>query len=235
MNPLLQLDSLGSCRSTYNWRVQRLLKTGHIKTFAGFSWQGARVYFITAYGLAELESHGESLTALSSQTRQSPDPSRAVHSLELNSIRLALARQALLVHWLSEVEVSSANALSALVSTEPYAKNYDAIVKVWVGNEMREFALEYERSLKNSRQYEKISATLDGEQRVACVLYLTPNTDVLFGLLRQLTPAIQRVAFATASSFELHLLETTVATDDGSGPVTLEQFLRYAHPLYIPA
>ena len=56
------------------------------------------------------------------------DRVQVFHALELNAIRLALARNGLLVSWQSEVEISSTN----MVSGTPYQKDYDAIVKIWV-------------------------------------------------------------------------------------------------------
>lgn len=229
---LMALDCLGSCRTTFNWRIRRLVKTGHIQRLPGMNWQRSRVYFISAHGLSELETRGEFLMAMHSGNRQKPDPVRAAHALHLTGIRLALARSGLLVSWLSEVEISSANTISKMTAAEPYAKNYDAVVKVWVEGEVREFALEYERSLKSVPRYEKIRELLDGEQRVASVLYLTASADILMMVAYHLASPSQRIAFATARSFEQSLLETSVATDSGGDLVSLERFLRYSHPLY---
>jgi hypothetical protein len=229
---LMMLDCLGSCRTTFNWRVRRLLRTGHIQRLAGMNWQRSRIYFITAYGLSELETRGEFLLAMHSGNRQTPDRLRAAHALDLNAIRLSLARSGLLVSWTSEVEISSANMVAKMVAGEPYAKNYDAVVKVWLGNEVREFALEYERSLKSAKRYEKISELLDGEQRVASTLYLTANPDILMMVAYYLTSPSRRTAFATAKSFEQGLLGTSVATDSSGDLVSLDSFLRYSHPLY---
>lgn len=230
---LAEVDGLGSSRSAFNWRVARLIKTGHIKLVEGASWHGSRVYFITARGLAELESNGEFLLAMPSRNRQTPDRARLPHALELNALRLHLARQALLVHWQSEVEVSSANMMAAMMAGGGYAKNYDAIVKIWAGDEVREFALEYERTLKNAKQYEKIGAALDGEQRIGCVLYLAANGEILATLASQIITTFKRVAFATAHSFTAQLLDTLVTTDTAGAAVSFAEFLRFAHPLYI--
>jgi len=228
---LLQHDAVASCRRTFNWRIQRLLKTHHIERVKGVSWQGAQVYSITQTGLAELESQGEFAIALHSRTRQMPHPSQVFHALELNAIRLALARNALLVSWQSEVEISSTN----MVSAAPYQKDYDAIVRIWVGNEVREFALEYERSLKSAKQYEKVRAALEAERQIACVLYLAADPDLLLAILYQLTPASKRLGFLTARSLREQLLTAPVTTDPNRAMVRLEDFLEFAHPLYAQA
>lgn len=226
---LLQYDAVASCRRTFNWRIQRLLNTRHVERLQTVSWQGSPVYSVTQDGLLELESQGEFAIALHSRTRHMPDRTQVFHALELNAIRLALARNALLVSWQSEVEISSIN----MVSGAPYQKDYDAIVKVWIGSEVREFALEYERSLKSAKQYEKVRAALEAERQIGCVLYLTADPDLLLAILYQLTPVSKRLGFATARSFREQLLATSVTTDANRGMVTLEEFLQYAHPLYM--
>ncbi len=226
---LLQHDSYVSSRGSFNWRVQRLLKAHQLKRLESVSWQGSPIYSITPNGLVELESQGEFAIALHSRTRQMPDRAQVFHALELNAIRLSMTRKALVVSWQSEVEISSAN----MVSATPYQKDYDAIVKAWIGAEVREFALEYERSLKSSKQYEKVRAALEAERQMGCVLYLTADPDLLLALLYQLTPISKRLGFLTARSFRERLLEASVTTDARSAMVTVEDFLRYSHPLYM--
>jgi hypothetical protein len=225
---LLQYDALAACRRTFNWRVHRLLTAGHIERLQTVSWRGSPVYSVSQNGLLELESQGEFAIALHSRTRQMPDPAQVFHALELNAIRLALTRDALLASWQSEVEISSGNMVLGR-----YQKDYDAIVKVWVGTEIREFALEYERSLKSAKQYEKVRAAIEAERHVGSVLYLTVDVGLMLAILFQLTPISKPLAFATARSFTEHLLETSVALDTNRAMVTLEKFLQYAHPLYM--
>jgi len=160
-----------------------------------------------------------------------PDRAQVFHALELNAIRLSLVRSALLISWQSEIEISSWN----MVSSAPYQKDYDAIVKVWVGDEVREFALEYEHSLKNTKQYERVRAALEAERRVGSVLYLTVDPDLLMALLYQLTPVSTRLGFLTSRSFRQQLLQALVATENNRAMVTLEEFLQYSHPLYTGA
>ena len=228
---LLQYDAAAPCRNTYNWRVQRLLRTGHIQRVESESWRGTPVYTITPKGLIELESHGEFAVGLNSRTRRMPDSHQVFHSLELNAIRLCLARNRLLVNWQSEVELSSIN----MVSSAPYQKDYDAIVKIWIGREVREFALEYERSLKNTRQYETIREALAAERQIECILYLAADHSILLALLHQLTPSPKRMGFLTAQAFREQLLDASVTVDPDRPMVPLEEFLQYAHPLYVRA
>ena len=226
---LLRHEAVVSSRSSFNWRMQRLMKSGRLDRLTGFWFDGSSVYTINQNGLAELESQGEFSVALHSGTRQMPDRIQAFHALELNAIRLSLIRSALLVNWESEIEISSAN----MVSHSPYQKDYDAIVRIWVGSEVREFALEYERSLKRAKDYERIRAALEAERKVPCVLYLTIDTNLL-GVIRDvLTPVSRRLGFLTARSFREQLLQALVTTDNNRSMITVEEFLEYAHPLYM--
>jgi len=113
---ILQHEAVASCRSTFNWRVQRLLKTGHIERVESVFWEGGPVYSITHKGLIELESQGEFAIVLHSGTRQMPDRTQVFHALELNAIRLTLVRNGLLASWQSEVEISSNNMVAGAPS-----------------------------------------------------------------------------------------------------------------------
>jgi len=225
---LLRHDAVESSRGSFNWRIQRLLKSGRVDRVRDVFWEGYAVYTVNQNGLLELEGHREFAIALNSGTHQMPDRSQVFHALELNAIRLSLVRSALLVSWQSEVEITSTN----MVSTAPYQKDYDAIVKVWLGDEIREFALEYEHSLKSTKQYEKIRAALDAERRVGCILYLTIDADLLTNIFYQLTPVSTRLGFLTSRAFRERLLEAPVTTENNRAMVTLEEFLLYSDPLY---
>ena len=214
-----------SCRSTFNWRIRRLLASGRVSRTA-VDWQGSAVYSITSTGLLELESQGDFAVALHSRSRHMPHPMQVFHALELNAIRLALARNRLLVAWQSEVEIASSN----MVSTAPYQKDYDAVVKVRSGTQILEFALEYERFLKASRHYARIRAALECERHVPSVVYLTASPDLTVALVYQLTPIAKPVAFATARCFREHLLATPVSSDASGTLRTLERFLQQSSP-----
>jgi hypothetical protein len=228
---LLQRDSVLSARSTFNWRIERLLQSGHVERIGHLNFQGSPVYSITRDGLVELEGGGDFAISLHSKTKHLPHRAQVFHALELSAIRLALARKNLLVHWQSEVEISSAN----MVSATPYEKDYDALIDIWVGSDIRRFALEYERSLKSMKEYEKIRAAIEADRQVPCVLYLTAHSDLMLALLYQMTPTSKRLGFATAKTFREQLLGTSIATGANLPLMNLEEFLRYAHPLYIQA
>ena len=145
------------------------------------------------------------------------------HALELNEIRLVMARSSLLAGWESELEIASSNLVSAR-----FQKDYDALVRIWAGEQIRDFALEYERSLKAARKYARIREALECEQAVSAVLYLTASPSLALALIYHLTPISRPLGFATALQFRQQLLATPVFTDAGRAPVTLDHFLTEA-------
>ena len=211
----------GSDRSpdSFNWRVRRLLKSGHISICGGV-FAGSAVYRITKEGLILLEHHGQFTAVLHSNTQHLAHASQVFHALELNAIQIALAHKNQLASWQSELEIASFNT----ISRSPYEKDYDAIVDVWVGDNRARFALEYERTLKSSKQYERVRAALQAERQVACILYLTSGMEVLVHLVHELESVPNKLAFANAKDFTQTLLETRVFVR-GNAPGTRFQDL----------
>lgn len=216
----LQHQGIVTSHDIFAWRLRRLLKSQHVRVVEGLDWQGCRVYSIARNGLMELESRGEFAIALNSHSRHWADRVHVFHSLELNNIRLALTRSSLLSAWQSEVEITSANLVSAA-----FQKDYDAVASIRRGDQQYEFALEYERSLKNAKRYAKIRAALECERRVPAILYLTSGCDLMLALIYHLTPLAKPVAFATARAFLDNLLATPVMTDSDGALQRLDTFL----------
>ncbi len=219
---LMQFAGSESSRDSFGWRVRRLLKAGFLSISDGAFGAEGVVYRITRDGIALLEHHGHFTTVLNSNTKHLPHTSQVLHSLELNRIQLALARQSLLAHWQSEIEVASFNTISC----SPYKKDYDAIVDIWVGDKTVRFALEYERSLKSYQHYDRIRAALQAERQVGWILFLTSGMEVLIHLVHELDPASGRVVFANASDFEELLLDTKVVTAGNFAGIHLRELLQ---------
>jgi hypothetical protein len=194
-----------------NWRLRRLLNSGHISICQGVCGAGSAVYRVTKHGIVLLEHHGQFTTVLNSNTEHLPHISQVFHALELNAVWLALLRANMLAGWQAELEISSFNTISCA----PYQKDYDAIVDVWIGERTARFALEYERTLKSRKRYEYIRASLEAEQQVEFILYLTSGMEILVYLLREFRAVRKKLAFADATSFERNLLDTMVTGSDG--------------------
>jgi len=212
---LMRFGGSDRSRDSFNWRVRRLIKSGHIGICSGVFCAGSAVYRITREGLILLEHHGQFTNVLHSNTQHLPHASQVFHALELNAIQLALAHKNQLASWQSEIEIASFNT----ISRSPYEKDYDAIVDVWVGDNRARFALEYERTLKSSKQYERVRAALQAERQIACILYLTAGMEVLVHLVHELDSVPKKLAFANAKDFTQTLLETRVFVR-GNGPGT---------------
>ena len=208
----MKLGGFDHSQNSFNWRLKRLLDSGCLGLCDGVYAIGSAVYRISSIGLSLLEHFGQFSTVLSSNTRHLPHPSQVFHALELNSIQLALARTNLLASWQSELEVASFNVLSKC----PFAKDYDAVVEVWIGSMRARFALEYERTLKNNKQYEQIRWALEQERQLECILYLSPGTEVLVHLMRRLHSVQNKIAFAAAAAFQKGLLDTIVTVREGT-------------------
>jgi hypothetical protein len=211
----MKLGGYDRSRNSFNWRLKRLVDSGTVSISPKVFGAGSAVYQITKVGIAVLEHQGEFTTALHSRTEHLPHQSQAFHALQLNAVQLALARKNLLAGWQSEIEVASYNSVSEV----PFAKDYDAIVDVWLGENTVRFALEYERTLKNQREYRAICDALEAEMQIRCVLYLTPNTEILIRLMHQFGSVHRRVAFANARTFAADLLDTRVLTSHGQPTV----------------
>jgi hypothetical protein len=145
---------------------------------------------------------------LNHETAHLPHPSLLPHSLELTEIRIALARNNLLLAWKSDIEIASENT----ISLSPLAKDYDAIVDVWNNDRAARFGLEYERSIKSSRRYEGIRKRLESEDVLNPILYLTPADGLARHLAVQLSTTPKRLAFTTAKAFRDSLLDAMVIT-----------------------
>jgi hypothetical protein len=201
---LMQVGNYECSRPSFNWRMKTLLQSNHISICEGNFGAGTVVYRITRDGLVQLENHGQFAVVLNSTTQHLPHPSQAHHALELNAIRLALAHANLLAGWQSDVEIASFNT----ISPGPLKKDYDAMVDVWNGGQIARFALEYERTLKSARQYEKVRMALENENQVGCILYLTSGFEIVLHLANELSGIPRRLAFATAPLFRHFLLDT---------------------------
>lgn len=205
---LSRFSGLERSRDSFNWRLRRLLRAGYLAVCDGFFGAGSAVYRISRDGIHLLEHHGEFATVLHSNTQHLPHTSQIFHSLQLNSIQVALANENLLSTWQSEIEVASLNT----ISRAPYQKDYDAIVEVWVGAKTAWFALEYERTLKSARHYERVRDALRAERQIACVLYLSSGMEVLVHLLHEFESIGANIALANAKDFGRQLLDTRVLT-----------------------
>lgn len=207
----MKLGGFDHSPNSFNWRLRRLIDSGQVNICNGIYGAGSAVYCISKSGLSLLEHYGQFSAVLNSSSAHLPHPSQVFHSLELNAIQLALTRANLLASWQSELEIASFNT----ISPSPFAKDYDAIVDVWMGPNRARFALEYERTLKSKKHYERIRTALEQEHELECVLYLSSNMEVLIHLLHEFRLVDRNISFGSAAAFEQSLLETVVTARKG--------------------
>jgi len=177
-------------RRSFNWRIERLVRAGMADKLPPQPPFVGPVYTITREGLACLESCGQGLVSVTSESRTLAKPSQVHHYLELAEIRAAFRRAGLLREWAGDLEVRSINQSIDI----PLAKDYDAIADVqWEAKPFR-IAIEYERSLKSSDRYRELISSIAGERQVRLVLYFTSSVDLLY----QLKPEFDRQEFPVA-------------------------------------
>jgi len=220
----MKLGGFDHSQNSFNWRLKRLLDSAHISVCQRVYGAGSAVYCISKNGLTLLEHYGQYSTILNSNSAHLPHFSLVFHSLELNAVQLALMRANLLASWQSEVEIASFNT----ISRSPFAKDYDAIIDVWIGQRRSRFALEYERTLKSARHYAQIRMAMEAEHQLDCILYLSSGTEVLVHLVREFQSVHKNVVFAPATAFQKDLLDTFVTVRDGTNERFVDS-LRQAH------
>ncbi len=96
-------------RRSFCWRIRRLIEGAHVRATAPILPYAGKVYSITRFGLAVLESYGEGLVSVTSESRNLPSVLQAPHFLELNEIRHTFHGTGKLTKWMSERELSSIN------------------------------------------------------------------------------------------------------------------------------
>jgi hypothetical protein len=199
-------------RRCFNWRVRRFIKGAHVRKTGPIAPYKGAVYAITRLGLGVLESYGEGLVSVSSDSRNLPSILQAPHFLELNEIYLALERTKRLKHWKSERELISLN----YVIGTPLAKDYDAIAEIEINGDSLRVAIEYERTLKSAERYKQIQRTIRDEGHVDMVLYVTPSFDLVFSLAREFDHPELPMCFVSSAQLKVNLLETTLLFAYGS-------------------
>jgi hypothetical protein len=200
-------------RDVFNWRLRRLVEHRMVKRYLMTSVSASHLYTITNHGGVCLERHGECYLPVSPfvQNEDRVEGLHLLHYLELNEIHLALLRSQLLSNWIPESRLR--NLIAQDVS--PYVKAYDAIVEFNLEGRGLRIALEYERTLKNSREYSEIRELLDKERNVSLVLYLLPSSSLLVNVSQHFRGCESRILFGLLDEFKQALLETPVSESGG--------------------
>ena len=129
----------------------------------------------------------------------------------------------MLKEWTGDLEIRSINQSIDL----PLAKDYDAIVELECEGFCYRIALEYERSLKTSMRYQEIVASIEDEDQVQLLVYMTSSIDLLYQLKAEFEEQRFPIALVTARSFCISPLATCMYSTRSLGgqKATLEDVL----------
>jgi hypothetical protein len=194
-------------RHVYNWRLRRLASHGFIVRQAlPALGNGQFVYSIGANGALLLQGAGEYCLVTPDRRSTGDVGMNVLHSLELNEIHLTLLRSRLPVRWIPATEVRSQNELTSF----GYAKDYDAVIEIRVGDAELKFALEYERTPKAEKDYRRIANRIGEEIHLKHLLYLMPNHDLLHYVLRFFEQPTLRIYFGIVREWHAKDLDMPV-------------------------
>lgn len=219
---LAHMDGIEASKRIVHWRLSRLERSGLVQRMKHDLFFSQPVFSITSSGLEVLESRGHALLSLPSTTREVVRKGQILHSVELAGIRLSLASKGILRSWKWELEIVSRN----LVYESELTKDYDALVEIVVGDVTKTFGIEFERSLKGAGRYEELRRVFNAERSVDTVLYLTPNSEILYLLAVELRDVRKRIGFALSKTFQADLLEADILSNSSAGEViSFREFL----------
>ena len=205
---LADADFVESNRRVFNWRLRRLVQHGLVRKQVISFLNGEALYAITRAGIQALEQLGVYYLGASLDREKDPNEFQIPHALELNNIRLALARTNLLVRWIPESLIRVLN----LSPTHAYSKVYDGIASIILPAGQADFAIEYERTLKSQPKYEKIREAIESEKRLNAFVYLVPTYDLLFALTHEFYDTKRLVFFGLADQFKQQAFDARVRT-----------------------
>lgn len=172
LREFMLLDGYELKRASFNWRVRRLVEGGLLIRDCARPITPSPIYSVTQPGALMLAEHCPVLD--NGKPKDASSPVHFQHSIGLNDLHLSLRRQGVLRDWESEVAIRAKNELTPF----GYVKDYDAVVTVSLEDRTVTFALEYERTVKKSREYLQIRSLVEREKRVNRFLYIVPETNL---------------------------------------------------------
>lgn len=226
---LLVENGLEANRRAFNWRVKRYLKCNFVRSIGRVVPYTGESYTITRLGLSLLESFGEGLVSISSESRTLAGRQQAPHFLELNEIRNAFRKTGRLNRWQYDRQLASLN----YVIGSPLMKDYDAIAELTFEKKQLRIAVEYERTPKTSARYQEISKSIRDEDQVDMILYLTATPDLVFTLGAEFKKPELPMAFCASRRFRSSGLNAMMLFSYGQmkESMTLKDIIEVVLPL----
>ena len=133
--------------------------------------------------------------------------------------------------WQFETEVRADNDFTSF----GYRKDYDAIVTFGMNGSSAQVALEYERTGKSTREYERICAELNLETRVSVFLYLARSLQLQSFLLHGFRMTTRRLYIGIFQEFcgdprQVRLIDSPAWRDTAPRRLCKERRLGFAFP-----
>jgi hypothetical protein len=215
----MKLDYCASSRNAFDNRLRRLLAHELLVRREIPSMNRGIVYSISRAGISEMIGKGEYYSG--SLNSGGPPGGHVQHALELNDIHLALKRTGMLVRWTPESDIRSRNEFTDI----GYVKDYDATIVVRLDKREHRFALEYERTAKARRHYQRIWKRIEAETDLCRFLYLVPNHDLLSLLVRVFRHCPRQVHFGLRDDFLADGLSLSVRNNHAPVSTTFRSVL----------
>ncbi len=190
---------------SFNRRV-RVLAAHEFVTRTAVGGMESDVVSLGENGELLLQGRDRLLIERASRTNGRSKRSQVWHDVELFAIHLALHRAGVVRDWQFEPEIRADNDFT----TFGYVKDYDAVVTVHCEGRTGKIALEYERTPKSSREYERITALTNRETKLDTFLYLVSNIQLKSYLLHCLRRSVRRMYVALAEEFCRSPLDATL-------------------------
>ena len=166
----------------------------------------APVFALGEEGARSLQGRLPTVIEAGSRTSRQGNRDHIWHDVELFEMHLKLRQAGIVSSWLYEPEIRADNELTNF----GYAKDYDAIVTFKCGQKSGKVALEYERSPKSTKEYNRIGAILNRETKVPAVLYLVCNVQMESFLLNGLRATRHQVFVGQAQQFAANPTEAVL-------------------------
>ena len=194
-------------RKSFNWRVKRLVDAAIVRRRVFRGCVNEFVYSVSQSAANVLLNDGGYCLLGPTRLRSAEFEQNILHSIGLNEIQLTTLRSGSLVRWVSSLEIRSQNELTAF----GFAKDYDAVITVRLGQNEVRLAVEYERSPKSTRRYAEIASALSYETHLEKVLYLVSNYDLLRFVCRFFANSKVQVLFGLAKDWHACALDMAVS------------------------
>lgn len=181
--------------NSFRWRIRRLVQHSFLDSVK-VTGLGV-VLSLGRDGELFLQGKEHTIVERASRTGRANRRDQIWHDIDLFDMQMVLRRAGVVRRWQFETEVRAENDFTPL----GYRKDYDAIVTFGVNGSNAQVALEYERTSKSTREYERICAELNLETRISMFLYLAQNLQLQSFLVHGFRGTSRRLYIGVSQEF----------------------------------